>query len=180
MVMTRTRLLYLTFVCFIFSLWNWWTPAVCLILNLELLKTKLRKREKKQVSQRIPTPLCWYLQCVRLDPSWRESMQLKHTPEKRLPSVIVTLENQLETLYKSLLVLQLIQHSWDWWFTAATTSPCSNHNMAEEERRVKAQTRASGGLVRNGSPPYKAPTMNPREQLVQRWLWTPKVSSWSL
>lgn len=36
-------------------------------------------------------------------------MQLKHALEKRLTSVLDTLENQLETLHKSLLVFHLIQ-----------------------------------------------------------------------
>ncbi len=100
-------------------------------------KNKSRKKEKEmctwsesqQVSKRMPTPLCRYLQCVWLVTSWRKSMQLEHSPEKRLTSVFGTLENQLETLYKSLLVLQLIQQcSWDRWFTvAAPTSPCSAH-----------------------------------------------------
>lgn len=52
---------------------------------------------------------------------------VQHAPQAMWTSVCsVSLENQLETLHKSLLVLWLIQEcSWDLWFTAAVpTSPC--------------------------------------------------------
>lgn len=52
---------------------------------------------------------------------------VQHAPQAMWTSVrSVSLENQLETLHKSLLVLWLIQEcSWDLWFTAAVpTSPC--------------------------------------------------------
>lgn len=142
------------------------------ILNLRLVETKQRKKEEEKniregnhnrCPRECPTLSAGISSvCDSIQDGENRCSSSMHQ-RRRITSVFVTLENQLETLYKSLLVLQLIQEcSWDRWFTAAApTGPCSAHQMAVEDAKGHGSDRGWGDYWGMRHPNLRLQPWNP-------------------
>lgn len=197
---------FLSFNIFQLRKWGWPGPDVfisplflslasemnssCLphILNLELVKTKLRKKKHMHVKwittgvQENPnlsvlvSPVC--VSRYKLE---KIDAARAFTREEANQCVRHSGESVRDTLQKPACppVDPTVQ------LESMIYSGCSHKSLQRSShgsgRHWGSRLRPGlGGLLRNEAPPHKAPTMKPREQLVQRWLRILKVSSWSL